>query len=135
MANKLVEWYWSNIKYRKYDSEQKRFLVVFERGIRAHREWQEELVELLDLNIKRARCMFDGDYETLVIIEKQIADMGKEWDEGQKELDELDKKLWRQLFFYFLRTHDDDTVSKVWGAPKEDILKFREAIKKLEPKL
>ncbi len=134
MIRKLRELYWYYVKYRKYTPEQKRFLMTFEQGIRARREVEQEIYVLLRLNIERAKLLFENDFTTLKEVEDEIKQLGEEWENEQKELDVWDSEIWRKMFFNFLQTHTNETTAQVWGAPIEDVVKFKEAIAKLAPK-
>ena len=125
----LLEWYWYNIKYRKYLPQQRMFLLTFELGIRARKVIERTVYILLRLNIERTKLLFENDFETLKGIEQEIGECGSAWEDEQKELNRLDDIIWREMFIYFLQTHDDETTVKVWGALKEDITKFRETFK------
>ena len=130
LKHTLLEWYWYNIKYRKYLHQERKFLVTFETAIQARRETEKTIYTLLRLNIERAKLLFENDFETLKDIEQEIEECGLGWTDEQKEMDVLDGIVWRKMFTYFLKTHDNETTAKVWGAPIEDIIKFRETFKK-----
>jgi hypothetical protein len=134
MIRQWLNWYWWNVKYRKYAPQERKFLCTFEQGIRARQEVDSTVYVLLRLNIERAKCIFENDFESLKEVEEQIGTLGKEYESDMKDMDKMDGYIWRKMFTYFLATHDNETTSKVWGAPMADILKFREAVEKLAPK-
>ena len=127
--------YWYYIKYRKYTSEERRLLCTFEQGIKARQEVDSLVYAMLRMNIERAKLLFDGDFETVKEVEEQIAVFGKEYESDVKDMDKWDGYVWRKMFTYFLKTHDNETTAKVWGAPLAEIVKLREAVEKITQKM
>jgi len=132
IRQKLLEWCWRNIRYRKFTYQQQLFLVTFEQGIRARKAVDETLGVLLRLNVERAKLLFSGDFEELKAIEDEIGTLGKEWTDDMKMLDAYDGQLWRKVFMYFLNHNDNETTAKVWGAPMDDVIRFRAFSEKIK---
>ena len=127
-------WYYNHIKYHMFTPTHRKFLIAFEQGIRARKEVDTVSHDILRLNIHRAECIFKNDFQALVQIDKLIKELGDDYEEAVKEHEQNDMMLWRQVFANFISIHDDQIVSKVWGAPVEQVVKFRAALVVPTPK-
>lgn len=125
LKQQILAWYYNHIKYRKYTPQQRKSLATFEFGVRARVEVHTLIPTLMRQNIERVCALYDDDFARVELLDTQISSMQSDFDASVKELDAMDKTLWRLVFMEFISTHDDETCYKVWGVPKGELEKLR----------
>jgi len=129
LPQKVLAWYFRNIKYRKYKPHERKLLTTFEFGVRARIDLNTIIPVLMRLNILRVRALYDNDFDTVDTVDIQIGDTQSDYDTALKGLEELDQVLWRMVFLDFIKNHDDETCNRVWKVPLNELIALRNSIK------
>jgi len=125
LTQPILAWYYEHVKYRKYAADERRMLSAFEFGIRARVEAHSLIPTLMRYNIDRVCALYNDDFNEVSSLDTTIKDLQSDFDASIKELDDMDKTLWRMVFVRFVETHDNETCNKVWGVSIGELDRLR----------